>query len=69
MSGTPATTTLIVNQDGTGSHSITWPAAAKYAGGVEPPQTTGANDIDIWSIFTVDGGTTLFVSLGLKDAS
>ena len=69
VSGTPATTTLIVNQDGTGGHSITWPAAAKYAGGVEPPQTTGASDIDIWSIFTVDGGTTLFVSLGLKDAS
>lgn len=67
-SGTPASTTLIVKQDATGGRTITWPLTAKYAGGVAPPQSTGANDIDIWSIFTVDGGTTLFVSLAVKDA-
>ena len=68
ISGTPLATTLIVNQDATGGRTITWPATAKYAGGVAPPQSTGANDVDIWSIFTVDGGATLFVSLAVKDA-
>lgn len=68
-SGTPKGITLIVNQDGSGGHSVDWAAAAVYAGGVQPPESTGANDQDIWTISTVDGGTTLYVSLAIKDAS
>lgn len=68
-SGTPKGITLIVNQDGTGGHSVDWASGAVYAGGTQPPESTGANDQDIWTVSTVDGGTTLYVSLAIKDAS
>ena len=68
-SGTPEGITLIVNQDATGGRTVSWPAAAVFAGGVEPPESVGPNDQDIWTVSTVDGGTTLYVSLAVKDAS
>lgn len=44
---------LFVIQDATGSRTITWPTI-KWAGGVAPTLSTGANKIDIVS-FTYDG--------------
>ena len=69
--GTPSaytTFTLVAKQDATGGRTITWPASFKFNGGVAPPQTTTANAVDVWSIFTYDGGTTYIVSLAVKDA-
>jgi hypothetical protein len=66
--GTVTAVTLIVVQDGTGGRTVTWPAASDYPGGVIPPATTTANAVDIWTLFTVDGGTTVYVSLAMKDA-
>lgn len=51
------TFTLIVDQDGTGSRLITWPASVDWAGGVAPTLSTGANDRDVLTFLTVDGGT------------
>jgi len=61
--------TIAAKQDATGGRTITWPATAKYAGGVVPPATTTANAIDIWSAMTYDGGTTYVVSLSVKGAA
>ena len=67
-SGTVASVTLIVKQDATGGRTVTWPASSDYPGGVIPPATTTANAVDIWSLFTIDGGTIVYVSLAMKDA-
>lgn len=67
-SGTVAAVTLMVVQDGTGGRTVTWPAASDYPGGVVPPATTAANALDIWTLFTVNGGTAVYVSLAMKDA-
>ena len=66
--GTVTAVTLLVVQDGTGGRTVTWPAASDYPGGVIPPATTTVNAVDIWTLFTVDGGTTVYVSLAMKDA-
>lgn len=52
--------TLILRQDGTGSRTVTWPAAVEWPGGVAPTLSTGANDVDILSFLSDDGGTTWF---------
>jgi hypothetical protein len=67
-SGTVASVTLITKQDATGSRTVTWPASSDYPGGVIPPITSTANAIDIWTLFTIDGGTIVYVSLAMKDA-
>jgi hypothetical protein len=64
----PAALTLIVKQDGSGTRTVTWPASFKFNGGIAPPQTTTANAVDVWSLFTYDGGSTYVVSLAVKDA-
>jgi hypothetical protein len=48
---------------------VTWPSGTKWPGAFEPPATTSANAVDIWSLMTYDGGTTWIVSLSVKNAS
>jgi hypothetical protein len=64
----PGTFTLVTKQDATGGRTITWPASFKFNGGIAPPQTTAANAVDVWSLFTYDSGSTYIVSLAVKDA-
>lgn len=56
-SGKAGKFTLIRKQDGAGSQTVTWPASAKWAGGVAPTLTTAANSVDIITFRTTDGGT------------
>ena len=65
--GTLYSFTLITTQDATGGRVITWPAAAKWPGGLLPPGTTNANAIDVWNFITYDGGTTYLGTLSGKD--
>lgn len=60
---------LVLNQDATGSRTVTWPSSVKWASGSAPTLSTGAGDIDILAFFTVDGGTTWYGSLLIQDAS
>ena len=39
-----------------------WPAEVKWAGGTAPTLSTGANDVDIITFWTRDGGTTIYGS-------
>lgn len=50
--------TLEVIQDGTGGHTVTWPASVTWAGGSAPTLSTAAAAVDVLSFYTRDGGTT-----------
>jgi len=56
-SGYASSFILKVKQDGTGSRTISWPAAVDWAAGTAPTISTGANAVDVFAFFTVDGGT------------
>ena len=38
---------LIIKQDGTGSHTVTWNSAYKFPGGTDPTITAAAGSVDI----------------------
>jgi len=66
--GSTSVATIVAIQDVSGGHAITWTGGA-YAGGTPPPASTGSNEVDIWTVFTYDQGTSYVVSLSMKDVS
>ena len=52
--------TLLIIQDGTGGHAITWPASVQWAGGTAPTLTTTLDTVSILTFFTNDGGVTWY---------
>jgi hypothetical protein len=56
---------LIVRQNGTGGWAITWPGSVIWerATGGSPDQSLDPNAVDIYWLFTIDGGTTWYASL------
>lgn len=63
MAGKLATLLLLATQDGTGGRTIAWPAAVKWPGGVAPTADTAAGRVNIYSLFTLDGGVTWHAAL------
>lgn len=61
--------TLTLRQDLTGSRTFAWPASIIWAGGTAPTITSGANTTDVFTFFTLDGGTTWFGMTGGQDFS
>jgi hypothetical protein len=59
--------TLILRQDGAGGHVPTFPGSVDWNEASAPTFSTGANDIDIVTFVTVDGGTVWFGFLGGKN--
>lgn len=59
---------LFVTQDST-PRTITWPAAVKWPGGVVPTVSTGSGDVDIYTFFSHDGGTTIYGFISGQDFS
>jgi hypothetical protein len=70
-SGYSQTITVIHQQDGTGSRAASWPAALYWAENVEPPESTGASDIDVYTISIINnsGVTYYWGALSLRNAS
>ena len=58
LTGTVQTFTIVCKQDSTGSRSITWPASVKWSYTQTPVTTTTANYSDVFTLMTVNGGTT-----------
>ena len=56
---------LKLTQDGTGSRTVTWPAAVKWAGATAPTLSTGAGKSDYFSFRCVDGTTWVGQTMGL----
>ena len=50
---------LFIKQDGTGSRTVTWPAAVKWPEATAPVLSTAAGSIDVVSLTSFDGGTTI----------
>jgi hypothetical protein len=65
-SGAMRSLTLLVSQDGTGSRTITWPGSVNWGDAGEAILTLTASKMDIISLFTIDGGTTWYATLGAK---
>jgi hypothetical protein len=61
-----ANCTIILRQNATGSKTATF-TGSKYTDGVAPILSTGANQIDVLSFVTVDGGTSYFGSFVLAN--
>jgi hypothetical protein len=51
---------LVLAQDASGGHIVTWPTSAKWSGGIAPTLTNTANSVDILTFTTIDGGTNWF---------
>jgi hypothetical protein len=66
-SGTAYSVLLYCKQDATGSRVITWPASVKWPNGSAPTMSTTANKVDVFSFFTLDGGTTYLGALSLAN--
>lgn len=64
---------LIVNQDGSGNRTLSYSSGdvglAKYTDGEHPVLSTGANQKDVLSFWTVDGGTTWYGSFVMANTA
>jgi hypothetical protein len=60
--------TLIIRQDSTGSRTASF-TAAKWTDGLSPTLTTTANKYDVFTFFTIDGGTSYFATYAMANVS
>ena len=60
---------LLLTNDASGPHSITWPTSVKWPGGATPSRTEADSKADLWSFFTTDGGTNWYGSIALYNFS
>ena len=57
--------TLFLTNDATAGRSITWPVSVKWPNASIPVRTTTANRTDVYTFFTVDGGTNWYGILSI----
>lgn len=55
--------TLFLTNDATPSRVIAWPASVVWPSGTTPARTTTASKTDVYTFFTVNGGTTWYANL------
>lgn len=62
------TVVIKLTQDGTGSRTVAFPAGWKWAGGSAPTMTATANKTDIVTLYSDDGGSTIFAAMFTQNA-
>lgn len=62
--GRAASLVLILRQDAVGGHTLKWPVAVRWAGGNPPTISRAAGAVDIYCMFTRDGGATWYGTIG-----
>ena len=67
-SGTAYGFSLKVIQDAS-ARTISWPASVDWPGGTAPTLSTGSGEVDVFTFFTTDGGTTYYGFSAGKDLS
>ena len=67
-SGKVSAATLRIIQGST-ARTITWNSSIKWASDTAPTLSTGDNDVDIFTFYTVDGGTTYYGAVVGQDMS
>lgn len=68
-SGKAGALTLVLHQDAAVARTFAWPAAVKWAGGTAPTVTATLGAIDVFTLLTLDGGTTWYGFTGGQDFS
>jgi hypothetical protein len=66
--GTSASVTIVLRQDATGNRTATF-TGALYTDGNLPQLSTGANDIDVLTFFTINGGSSYFGTFAMANVS
>jgi len=61
--------TLHLTNDATPGRTITWPASVKWPNGTVPTRTTTANRTDVYSFYTLNGGTDWYGILSIYNYS
>ena len=62
-SGTASSWIIKITQHASSAKTIAYPAAVKWSGGYDHVMSTGTGSIDIVSMFTIDGGTTIYANI------
>ena len=62
-SGTASSWIIKITQHASSAKTVAYPAAVKWAGGTDHVMSTATGSIDIVSMFTIDGGTTIYASI------
>ena len=62
-SGTASSWIIKITQHASSAKTIAYPAAIKWAGGTDHVMSTATGSIDIVSMFTIDGGTTVYANI------
>jgi len=68
-SGTSYSLILEVDQGSSSSSTISFPSSVKWALGLSPTLTVGASSVDVFVIYTHDGGTTYYGFVAGQDMS
>ena len=61
-SGTASSWIIKITQHASSAKTVAYPAAIKWAGGTDHVMSTATGSIDIVSMFTIDGGTTIYAN-------
>ena len=61
-SGTASSWIIKITQHASSAKTVAYPAAVKWSGGYDHVMSTGTGSIDIVSMFTIDGGTTIYAT-------
>lgn len=61
--------TLHLANDATGGRTITWPPSVKWPNGTVPTRTTTASRTDVYSFYTLNGGTDWYGILSIYNYS
>ena len=62
-SGTASSWIIKITQHASSAKTVAYPAAIKWAGGTDHVMSTATGSIDIVSMFTIDGGTTVYANI------
>lgn len=62
-SGTASSWIIKITQHASSAKTVAYPAAIKWAGGTDHVMSTATGSIDIVSMFTIDGGTTIYANI------
>lgn len=67
--GNSHSATLILVQDATGSRTASWNSAFKWSNQSIPTLSTGIGAIDVVTMFSIDGGTSVYATLSMANVS
>ena len=62
-SGTASSWIIKITQHASSAKTVAYPAGVKWAGGTDHVMSTTTGAIDIVSMFTIDGGTTIYANI------